>query len=269
MIRVFEQRELDYIKSNYKKLTYKEITNEINKFNEVKKDEKQVRTKASTMGLSKRKHLYDRNYFSSINEENKAYWLGFIYADGWVCVSKDGSELGIELQESDKKHLEKFVRDINGNMQVDRKLQKDRVIKGIKVEGGTYSAIIRLFSRDIVRDLISHGVVERKTTEKEFPIVSNKELFRHFLRGFMDGDGCISATERSKNVHMTNPNVDFLLYIKSRLKEENNIECKLFTEYELKSRLYFNHEDAIKLLSYLYTNENISMDRKRLLLKNI
>lgn len=31
-----------------------------------------------------RKHCVDEDYFSEINTENKAYWLGFLFADGYI-----------------------------------------------------------------------------------------------------------------------------------------------------------------------------------------
>lgn len=44
----------------------------------------------------------DSNFFHEINTEEKAYWLGFMYADGYVT----NRTMGIKLQESDSSHLE-------------------------------------------------------------------------------------------------------------------------------------------------------------------
>lgn len=52
-------------------MTYQEITDKLNEFNDIKKTNKQVRTKASVMGLSKKKHDYDRRYFEYINTSEK------------------------------------------------------------------------------------------------------------------------------------------------------------------------------------------------------
>ena len=55
------------------------------------------------------KYKYDINYFEVIDTEEKAYWLGFIYADG--CISNDNKQqLIIELCKQDKIVLEKFKR---------------------------------------------------------------------------------------------------------------------------------------------------------------
>ena len=53
-----------------------------------------------------------------IDTEEKAYWLGFIYADGYIINSikgKTSDAFGITLQEKDKGHLEKFKKSINSN----------------------------------------------------------------------------------------------------------------------------------------------------------
>lgn len=50
-----------------------------------------------------RKHFYNEDYFSVINTEDKAYWLGFISADG--SVSRDAYHIRISLSSTDMKHL--------------------------------------------------------------------------------------------------------------------------------------------------------------------
>ena len=45
-------------------------------------------------------------YFDKINTEEKAYWLGFLYADGSISSKEDKIELG--LAEKDLHHIEKF-----------------------------------------------------------------------------------------------------------------------------------------------------------------
>lgn len=60
-----------------------------------------------------RKHFYNEDYFKVIDSEDKAYWLGFISADG--SVSKDAYHIRISLSSIDIKHLEKFLICINAN----------------------------------------------------------------------------------------------------------------------------------------------------------
>ena len=64
------------------------------------------------------------NYFDKIDTPDKAYWLGFIWADGYIakrerkqpngCVRIEYN-LKLELQESDASHVQKFLDCIESN----------------------------------------------------------------------------------------------------------------------------------------------------------
>lgn len=264
MKRVFSDIELEYIKNNYKQKTYKQITEELNTFNKIKKTPKQVRTKAAVMGLSKTIHSYNRKYFKNINTSEKAYWLGFIYADGYVARHKqsDGrssSELGIELNAVDREHLAKFEECINGSDNISSRISKDRYIDGVFVKGGVEMAVIRLFSSEMVQDLMKHNVVPNKTYRHEFPIVDN-EYFYDFLRGYIDGDGCLYYSKEKLCINATCSNHDFLLYLSNKL-DDDGIGTSIYKEKEYKYRLNF-HGDSKVIVDKLYGNSNLYLKRK-------
>jgi len=56
---------------------------------------------------------YNRHIFDKINTPEKAYWLGFIVADGYLNVER--RMLRIKLGNKDKHHLEKFILFLNGD----------------------------------------------------------------------------------------------------------------------------------------------------------
>lgn len=60
-----------------------------------------------------RKYNFNEHFFDGLNEQS-SYWLGFLYADGYVRM-KDGKsgELKIKLKDTDKSHIEKFLNDID------------------------------------------------------------------------------------------------------------------------------------------------------------
>ena len=107
MRTMWNENEIKFIMENYKTMTYKEMAKKINR------TENAVKLKVSKLGLKKSKYIYDVDYFKKIDTIEKAYWLGFIYADGYVSVGKQNYEFGIELQGSDYKHLKKFNKAIN------------------------------------------------------------------------------------------------------------------------------------------------------------
>lgn len=59
---------------------------------------------------------FDFGYFDSIDCDEKAYWLGFIYSDGYIT----GRVLGIKLSVKDIAHLEKFKKAIKSEHKIGR-----------------------------------------------------------------------------------------------------------------------------------------------------
>lgn len=58
----------------------------------------------------------DKRFFKTIDTEEKAYWLGFLYADG--SVSKDLKAVTLELNIKDIDHIRKFKRAINSTHKI-------------------------------------------------------------------------------------------------------------------------------------------------------
>jgi len=133
--------------------------------------------------MKKRLYKLDENYFEKIDTEEKAYWLGFIYADGFITKRKQGQNiLGITLHEIEP--LEKFTKAISTNKPIRSYISNSKYKKN-SVEYKT--AIV---SNKVVQDLESHGVVERKTFTLKFPKLP-ENLTSHFIRGYFDGDGSV------------------------------------------------------------------------------
>jgi intein-encoded DNA endonuclease-like protein len=116
------------------------------------------------------------DYFSKIDTEEKAYWLGFIYADGYLA--KNENRLALVVSIKDKEHLKKFA-DIFGKQLIEIK-KLDKKSKKSYEQCGVF-----LYSERIYNDLKSF-----LNSENIFDMIP-KELHRHFVRGFFDGDGSI------------------------------------------------------------------------------
>jgi NUMOD3 motif len=123
------------------------------------------------------------SYFSQIDSEEKAYWLGFLAADG--AISR-GRRLEITLSVVDMEHLMK-LRDA---LDSDNKISI--ITTRIASFGKEYSAArFGISSAQIVQDLARLHVVENKTRILRPPAIPD-DLEKHFWRGMIDGDGCIT-----------------------------------------------------------------------------
>lgn len=124
-----------------------------------------------------RKYTLDERYFQKIDTPDKAYWLGFINADGHVW--DDGLVIGLAAK--DLTHLELFKTKIKSN-------HKIRYIKN------TNANVMSLYSRALVQDLRNLGLQKQKSKTQIFPKIDS-HLNNSLIRGLLDGDG--SITKRS------------------------------------------------------------------------
>lgn len=101
--------------------------------------------------MSAKNVLYN---FETIDTEEKAYWLGFLYADGSVGSNDDRIELG--LAERDFHHIEKFRNFIGINNKISYREK-------------TKSYRYAFKSQNCKQDLINKGCVPRKSLILKYP----------------------------------------------------------------------------------------------------
>ncbi|MDO8610079.1 MAG: LAGLIDADG family homing endonuclease [bacterium] len=135
-----------------------------------------------------RKYFYDTHFFRKINTEEKAYFLGFLYADG--CVTNNG--LNLLIHPNDIEILEKFKKSIKftGNIEFRTEKRKNNGKYKNLIEK---TAKIRIHSKEIIKDLVKLGCFQRKTFKLKFPTPQQvpHKFIVHFIRGFFDGDGSV------------------------------------------------------------------------------
>ena len=138
----------------------------------------------SRTGVGRRKYPLNEYFFDDIDTQNKAYILGFLYADG--SISRKKSTIAMSLEENDGYILERMRKEI----------ESDRPLEYLDYTnkhdfGYTYKNQYRLcmFSSHMCDMLISKGVCENKSLKLTFPAWMDSSLFSHFVRGYFDGDG--------------------------------------------------------------------------------
>ena len=204
------------------------------------------------------------NYFDKIDTEEKAYWLGFIFADGNISrseyIKKDGKlkkgvyRIEISLKSDDIHHLEKLKKAINYE-------------KNIKISKTSFrSERCRLFfnNKHMWNILNSYGCTPNKSLNLKFPdikIFEDNNLIIHFIRGYIDGDGCISYN----NINKTRMSIkilgtyDFLYNLQKNLPlEKDNKINQIENIFELS----YNDRRGLYVCSKLYKNANIYLDQK-------
>lgn len=199
------------------------------------------------------KRNYNRNSFNEIKTEADAYWLGFLLADGYV--NKKKYSLTLKLGNQDKMHLEKF-----------KAYMKDTDENSIKHDfGGTYDHnndvwYVNYNSKQLIENLEKYNIVGRKST-KEIPIEFKLDYFkRAYVRGLIDGDGCI----RDKKFSYVGSK-ETCEYMKKYFGQWVNYKNGCNYVRIKQGKLYtfeLVQKDRIKVLKHIYKNASVYLDRK-------
>lgn len=206
-----------------------------------------------------RKYFHDFNYFEVIDSEEKAYWLGFMFADGYIVDFSNTygeDSFGISISKKDYSLLEKFKKSIQATNPIKEYNRK-----------GPGENLIRLLmtSQKTVNDLINHGCVKQKSLILKPPSGIPNDLIRHFIRGFFDGDGCITKSYLSKiKKYIYSVQITSTLEMVSWIKEKTMMGSIVKEKRRDKTYYYElgGNIQLIKFYHYLYDDSTIYLDRK-------
>lgn len=193
---------------------------------------------------------YNTKYFEQINTPDKAYWLGFIAADG--NIRKDFLRLRIELNIKDYSHLEKFRQNIEGDMPIK---DNNRL--------NNHSCYIDVNCKKMMIDLLKYGITPNKslTLNIQWCLIP-EELHKYVIRGYFDGDGSFNLYDARgyKEWELSFIGTQSILYSFQKFFHK---EKKLFSCGNNYRFCYKNKEDIIEVLLLFYNDDIIYLDRKR------
>lgn len=218
-----------------------------------------LRKKLNELELPSMKHLHFNDHiFDYIDTEEKAYWLGFLYADGYLASKKNA--LSLTLCEQDLSHLEKFRNFIQAKRLCTIKKHST------KLNGKEFiNYRIGCGSKHLKNTLIKLGCVPNKSLIATFPnlnIFTDYNLVFDFIRGYVDGDGCLYFTKTGNlNLEIIGT-TDFLMGIKQIFP---NHFSNLLTDKRWKNntkKIVSCGKNSQFVLDILYKNSNIYLNRK-------
>ncbi|WJJ55301.1 hypothetical protein QB910_000057 [Dabrowskivirus KKP3916] len=212
-----------------------------------------------------RKYFCDEDFFEVIDTEDKAYWLGFIYADGYVSSNRKYGQkvVGLLLSNEDYDHVRKFNSSIKSSYPI--KTYESLNTFGEREYTSSYARVV-ITSDKMFNDLVDKGVVEHKTNVLKFPSVDilPVDLQRHFIRGYFDGDGCITWT--GNEISRVNLKiVGTPEFIKGMLDASGvtaRIELRYKDRDNVVTAVLARKHGLIKFLDYMYKKSSIHLGRK-------
>lgn len=195
----------------------------------------------------------NNDFFETIDTADKAYYLGFMMSDGYINKTIYNKEVGLALKSEDKYILDK----LNSYISPKKKVQKYR---------NSYKW--HVISPKMYEDLKKYGIVENKSCHDIlYPNIPQK-FDKDFIRGYFDGDGCISIKSTGYIVVSIGSNSRiFLESLAAKLQEYGINTRPIFTSH--KSRINPYHTLYIaggihktKFKNFIYNNAETYLTRK-------
>lgn len=222
------------------------------------------RNKQKILGntIWRRKHKVDERFFEVIDTEKKAYFLGLLFADGANAFEKN--QIALTLQYKDKDTLEVLNRLIHPERPL---LFKDNTKAREKGKNwmDTYTLLIQ--NKKITEDLTKLGCTPQKSLTLKFPTEEQvpKQLLRHFIRGYFDGDGCITVGKIpsfsiiGNTMFMVELQKIFVKSLDLNInKLHRDIRCK-----DLVRMSFGGTAQLMKIKSWLYQDATVFLNRKK------
>lgn len=212
---------------------------------------------------------FNFDFFETIDTEEKAYWLGFLYADGYIG-SKDFS-VGLNISLKDIDHLRKFncALDYKKGLNISETHQFHSTVNKNKNGEIMYMVSTVIRNKKLWTDLNKKGCVPNKSLILQFPnknIFKTKKLIYDFIRGYVDGDGTLGVYRHSKSNNRLEESLlivgtkDFLIGVQKYLGNGflmQKTNCNKNTY-----RLGYCTKKAHVAADLLYKNASIYLNRK-------
>ena len=196
------------------------------------------------------KYYRNSNVFEKIDTEEKAYWLGFLYADGYVDPER--GEIILGLADKDKEHIDKFRLFLETNAPYKDKINNQK--KPYR--------FFRLYDKKLCEDLEKQGLYRKKSLTLEPKMIIPNEFLIAWSRGLFDGDGSIFPQKNSKNsiryridLMGTEPVLNYVMNLWQ-------ISKKLDRNRTVPKIVVTGKREVNRILHLLYDDATIYLDRK-------
>lgn len=252
--------EIEYICNSY--LNGKSITKLHEELNigceYISKTLKENNVKIRNDKQQAQKYYCDESFFEVIDTEEKAYWLGFIYADGYITekVKYSSEKIGITLAKKDDNHLKKFKKALKYTGDI-------KYYKAKTSYGFVESCRILITSSKLVEDLIKLGVEKQKSLILKFPNENQvpKNLLPHFIRGYFDGDGSFNYSKGKWRLDFCGTK-EMLFGIQKFFGSNLKLAKRWKDEKNNYSIRYCGNRQVYEKANILFKNATIYLDRK-------
>lgn len=214
-----------------------------------------------TMSETKMKYKLNREYFDQVDSQNKAYILGLLYADG--NVGKNNNVIQISLAENDVHILKSILTELESDYPL------TFIPYNSKNENWQNQFSLHITNKYMHDSLIEKGLVPNKSLILKYPDFLSDDLHRHFIRGYLDGDGHISKSEKRISIVGTET---FCCTVADILGRVLNIHCSISSRkgkenVSTRTLGIAGGNQTKRFLDWIYTDSNLFLHRKYVVYK--
>lgn len=198
----------------------------------------------------------NENVFENIDCHEKAYWLGFLAADG--NVSNHG-QLTLQLAEKDLHHLKRFYQFMGGRSKIMKTVSdiEDKRHVGYRVG---------FKSTKLTQDLAKYGIVPSKSSILKMPDNILEQYIPSYILGLVDGDGSFHRYRYKLSFSLISSieccnQVMKILVAKAGV---NKINLYKISSPGMAYLRYCGNNNIYKIAKFLYSNNpSVYLERKR------
>lgn len=215
---------------------------------------KYLKDKGYNVVQNNQQHTHNEDIFSIIDTEEKAYWLGFLYADGSIIDKGKRHAVEFALKEEDEYHVIAFKEFMGTTAPI-----KKRIVKLNDQSYISYRIVIHNIK--IVNDLINKGCTPNKSLTLTFPdeTIVPSHLLHHFMRGYFEGDGTLIIRKDGQMVLEVLGTKDFLLVVREKFNLPNT---KFYHHGKAYGTRHSGNRRCKQFLEQIYKDASIYLKRK-------
>lgn len=195
---------------------------------------------------SQRVNFFNEQAFDNLDSELPLYWIGFLYADGYASAA----ELKLGLAIRDIGHVEKFRDFMKGENPIQARANACHI--------GFASIYLVKRAREL-------GIVVKRNCFHLLEPLIPEGLEHHFIRGVLDGDGCLSSNGQVAFAGQ----FDSLTWISSILHAKVGVNLNpIRYKQGICESSWGGRLQTRRIIDYLYQDATVWLDRKKKIAEN-
>ena len=206
--------------------------------------------------LCHQKYQINEGYFDTINTEDKAYFLGLLFADGYHNIKKN--MIRLFLNHTDQHIIKDFISCLKYNKAIEKRTYSH------PLHQDQYG--ISIFNQHMSNTLRHIGCTQRKSHTLRYPLVIPPDMDRHFIRGYYDGDGSLylPKVKSRASVDIASTKI-FCNTLKNKIENATDVHTNtrvITSNHSTHDIKVGGRKQISKVLNWLYQDANFYLHRK-------